>query len=153
MLSVLLKILYIIQQILYLLRNTVMIFIKSLWLENIITLIHIRFSIKLVNQVLLMYLSLYLLTQLKTLTLDSFRRYFFTNSVCIRTFFEKTARSLWIFRTTYNCFSSAFDELRNKQHRFETPEVDKVKRLNNPHHCLLKDLAQVIALQYTFFHN
>ena len=38
--------------------------------------------------------------------------------------------------------SSKIDELRSKQHLFETSEVDKVKRFNNQHHWLLRDLAQ-----------
>ena len=47
--------------------------------------------------------------------------------------------------------SSVMDELRNKQHFFETSEVDKVRRLTYPHHWLLRDLAQMNAFQKTFF--
>ena len=47
--------------------------------------------------------------------------------------------------------SSVFDELRAKQHLFETSDNDKIRRFNDPHHRLLRDLARINASQYTFF--
>ena len=47
--------------------------------------------------------------------------------------------------------SSAIDELRDKQHFFETSVVAKVIRLNNPRHWLLRDLSLINVFQYTFF--
>ena len=47
--------------------------------------------------------------------------------------------------------SSVKDELRNKQHLFETSELDEVKRLIIPHHWLWRDLAQMIAFIYLKF--
>ena len=38
-------------------------------------------------------------------------------------------------------FSSAIDELRNKQHVFESSEIDKKRRAHNPHHLLLREIA------------
>ena len=42
-----------------------------------------------------------------------------------------------------NNVSCAIDEPRKKPKLFETLEVDKVKRLKNPHHWLLRDIAQI----------
>ena len=44
-----------------------------------------------------------------------------------------------------------FDEIRMRQHFFETFEVDKVKRPKNPQHWLLGDIAQIKVFQYTVF--
>ena len=43
------------------------------------------------------------------------------------------------------------DELRNKQHLFRSSEVEKAKGFNNQHHRLLRDSAQINAVQFTFF--
>ena len=47
--------------------------------------------------------------------------------------------------------SSAIDELRDKQHFFESSEVDKVKRSKNPHYWFLRDIVQINAFQFIFF--
>ena len=47
--------------------------------------------------------------------------------------------------------SHAFDELPYVQLFFETSELDKVKRLVIQHHWFLRNLAQINALQCTFF--
>ena len=47
--------------------------------------------------------------------------------------------------------SFAIAELRDKHHYFKTSELDTVERLKNPHHWLLRDLAQINTSQYTFF--
>ena len=52
------KLIIIFQKTLYFLKNTVMIFIQFVWLENTMSLIYIKFIIRLANQVLLIYLSL-----------------------------------------------------------------------------------------------
>ena len=47
--------------------------------------------------------------------------------------------------------SSATDEFRNKQHFFETSEVDETKRAPNPQHSLLGELGRINAFQCTCF--
>ena len=49
--------------------------------------------------------------------------------------------------------SSVIEELPNKQHFFETSEVDKVKLLNNPYPWFLRLSTQLNAFPYTFFSN
>ena len=58
---------------------------------------------------------------------------------------EISEQPLFVFSVT--------DELRSKQHLFETFEVRKVKRPNNPHHWVLRDLAQNNVFQNTLFSN
>ena len=47
-------------------------------------------------------------------------------------------------------FSSAVDELRNKQHVFESFEVDKKRRAHNPHDLLLREIAPKMLSIYLF---
>ena len=46
--------------------------------------------------------------------------------------------------------SSAHHELRNKQQFFEKCELDKVDKPNNALHWPLRDIAQLIASEFTF---
>ena len=100
-----LRIFFLIQQILCLLRINLMILFQLLWIENTMIPTYNIFFINFVNQALLMYLSPEFSTHWKTILLKKIwrqksTRYFFTNSGCIRTFSEQIARSWWIFRTT-----------------------------------------------------
>ena len=47
--------------------------------------------------------------------------------------------------------SFMIDELRIRQHFFETSEVEKIKRRKNSHQWLFRDIAQLLALHYTCF--
>ena len=49
--------------------------------------------------------------------------------------------------------SSAIDEIRENHVFFGTFEVGRVERLKNPHHCSLRDISQINALQFTLFLN
>ena len=47
-------------------------------------------------------------------------------------------------------FSSAIDELPNKQNVFESSEVDEKRKLHNPHHLLSREIAQKMLSTYRF---
>ena len=46
-------------------------------------------------------------------------------------------------------FSSKLDEHCDKQHYFAAPEVDENKQVWNLHHCPVRDLAHLVAFQFT----
>ena len=46
--------------------------------------------------------------------------------------------------------SPVIDELRDKQHFFETSEIEKLKRLNYPHNWFLRDIAPKNSFRKTF---
>ena len=95
---------------------------------------------------------------IKTLTLESSQRQhtleiFKIDIQKVLLPFLRKMQEAFEFLENFIVVFSKFDELRDKQHFFESSEIDEVKRLNNPHPWILREYAQMNVFRHNFFPN
>ena len=123
-----------------------MIFIKSLWLETIMTPIFITFITKHVIQILLMYRVRKHWHWNVFEEIRSKRNKFPIQDVLLFLVKKTLGEANEILEQPI-VLSSTLDELRNEQYLLETSEVDKVKRIIIPHRWPLRDYARMNAFE------